>query len=138
MKNTERINKNIVDDVRKDLELEGGDTSTDDKINSMSPNEIFERWCEWNGFINHSATFRRVIGSIYGVSIDNDSMKLKSDRDETFVIIGEILRMITSTDNHFEESMHEYICDQLDISSKYLDEIVEIVSKMNEKNSEKF
>ena len=133
MKNTERISKNIIDDVRENLGLERGDPSKDDKINSMYPNEIFERWCEWNGFINLSETFRRVIGSIYGTCIDNDTMKLKSDLDDAFVIIGEILRMITSTDHHFEESMHEYICDRLDISSEYLDKIVEIISKMNEK-----
>ena len=134
MKNTERVSKNIIDDVRENLGLERGDTSKDDKIDNMSSNEIFERWCEWNGFINRSETFRRVVGSIYGIDIDNDTLKLKSDREDAFVIIGEILRMITSTDNHFEENMHEYICDRLDISSKYLDEIVEIVSKMNEKS----
>lgn len=133
MKNTERINKNIIDDVRENLGSERGDTSKDDDINSMSPNEIFDKWCEWNGFINGSETFRRVIGGIYGISIDNDTMKLKSDQEDAFVIIGEILRMITSTDNHFEESMHEYICDRLDISDDYLDKIVEMISKMNDK-----
>ena len=133
MKNTERISKSIIDDLRENLGLERGDTSKDDNINSMSPNEIFERWCEWNGFINRSETFRRVIGSIYG---ECDTMKLKSDRYDAFVIIGEIMRMITSTNNHFEESMHEYICEKLDISNEYLDEIVEIISKINEKSSE--
>lgn len=54
MKNTERINKRIIDDVREHLGLKRGDASKDDKINSMSPNEIFDRWCTWNGFINYS------------------------------------------------------------------------------------
>ena len=131
MKNTERINKSIIDDVRENLGLERGDVSKDDKINSMSPNEIFNRWCEWNGFINYSETFRAVIGSIYGMDVDYDTMKLKQDQEEALVIVEEILRMITSTDNHFEENMHEYICEKLDISSDYLDEILNVVSKIN-------
>ena len=87
MKNTERINKRIIDDVRENLGLKIGDTSKDDKINSMSPNEMFNRWCEWNGFINYSETFRAVIGNIYGVNIDYDTTKLKDDQEEALVII---------------------------------------------------
>lgn len=131
MKNTERINKRIIDDVRENLGLERGDTSKDDKINSMSSNEIFSRWCEWNGFINYSKTFRAVIGSIYGVDIDYNAMKLKQDQEEALVTVEEILRMIISTDNTFEENMHEYICEKLDISNDHLEEILNIVSKIN-------
>ena len=133
MKNTERIDKGIIDEVRESLDIKRGDTSKDDKINSMSPNEIFNRWCKWNGFINYSETFRAVIGSIYGVDIDYDTMKLKQDREEAMVIVEEILRMITSTDNHFEENIHEYICEKLDISDNYLDEILNMVSNINDK-----
>ncbi len=133
MKSTERINKRIIDDVRESLGLKRGDTSKDDKINNMSPNEIFNRWCERNGFINYSETFRTVIGNIYGVNIDYGTMKLKDDQEEALVIIEEILRMITSTDNHFEENMHEYICEKLDISNDCLDEILNVVSKINDK-----
>lgn len=139
MKNTERINKRIIDDVRENLGLEKGDTSKDDKINSMSSNEIFSRWCEWNGFINYSKTFRAVIGNIYDVDVDYNTMKLKTmklkqDQEEALVTVEEILRMVTSTDNTFEENMHEYICEKLDISSDYLEEILNIVSKINKKN----
>lgn len=133
MKNTERINKRIIDDIREHLGLKRGDTSKDDKINGMSPNEIFERWCDWNGFINYSKMFRAVICSIYGIEIDCDTMKLKQDREDALVVVEEILRMITSTDNHFEENMHEYICEKLDISNDYLNEILGIVSKINGK-----
>lgn len=132
MKNTERISKGIIDDVRENLGLKRGDTSKDDKINSMSSNEIFNRWCEWNGFINYSETFREVIGSIYGMNINYDTMKLKDDQDEALIVVGEILRIITSTDNHFEENMHEYICEKLDISSDYLDEILEIIDNLKD------
>lgn len=132
MKNTERINKDIIDDVREYLGLNRGDISKDDKINSMSPSEIFERWCEQNGFINYSETFRKVMGSIYEIDSNNATIKSKNQED-AFLIIGEILRMITSTENYFEEKMHEYICDKLDISDKYLDEVLDIVAKSNEK-----
>jgi hypothetical protein len=36
----------------------------------MSLNEIFNRWCEWNGFIGYSKKFRKVIGNIYGIDIE--------------------------------------------------------------------
>lgn len=133
MKNTERINKRIIDDVRENLDLKRGDTSKDNEINSMSPNEIFDRWCEWNGLINYSKMLRAVIGSIYGIDIDYDTMKLKQDQEDMFVTVEEILRMVASADDHFEENMHEYICSRLDISDSYLDEILEIISKINHK-----
>lgn len=134
MKNTERINDRIIDDVRENLGLERGDISKDDRINGMSPNEIFNRWCEWNGFINYSKMFRAVISSVYGIEIDYDTIKLKQDQEEAMAVIGEILRMVTSTDNYFEEHMHEYVCEKLDISDDYLDEILKIISKINDKN----
>lgn len=133
MENTERISKGIIDNVRENLGLEKGDTSKDDEINYMSPNDIFNRWCEWNGFINCSETFRAVICSIYGVDIDYDTIKLKQDQEEAMNIVEEILIMIISKDNHFEENMHEYICYRLDISNDCLDEILNIISKINTK-----
>jgi hypothetical protein len=135
MKNTERINKKIIDDVRENLGLERGDTSKDDKIDSMSQNEIFSRWCEWNGFINYSGIFRTVISSIYGVDIDNDTVKLIQDQKDALILVGEILRMITSPDSHFGENMHEYICEKLDISNDHLEEILDTISKMNNKKN---
>jgi len=137
MKNTERINKKIIGDVRENLGLEREDTSKDDKIDSMSPNEIFRRWCEWNGFINYSGIFREVVSSIYEVDIDYNTVKLMQDQKDALVTVEEILRMITSTDHHFEESMREYICGKLDISSWYMDEILKTVSKMTDKNDKK-
>lgn len=134
MKNTERINKDIIDDVRENLGLERGNSSKDDIIDSMSPNEIFRRWCEWHGFINYSGIFRAVISSIYGVDIDYNTMKSIQDQKDALVIVEEILRMITSTDHHFEESMREYVCGKLDISSEYLGEILNTISKMTDKN----
>lgn len=69
-KNTERIDNDIIRDVREYLGVEPDNTSKDDEIDRMSPNEIFDKWCEWNGYIRLSEIFRRVMGSIYGINIE--------------------------------------------------------------------
>ena len=69
-KNTEKINSDIIRDVRGNLGVEPDDTSKDEMINTMSLDEIFSRWCEWNGYINLSREFKRVIGNIYGRDIE--------------------------------------------------------------------
>lgn len=69
-KNTEKIGNYIIRDVRENLGIGPDDTSKDDEIDIMSLNEIFNRWCEWNGFINLSGEFKRVIGNIYGIDIE--------------------------------------------------------------------
>lgn len=69
-KNTEKIDRRIIGDVRENLGIGRDDSSKDDEINRMSLNEIFNRWCEWNGYINLSEEFKRVIGNIYGIDIE--------------------------------------------------------------------
>lgn len=69
-KNTERISTDIIRNVRENLGVEPDDSSKDDEINRMSLNEIFDRWCEWNGLINYGKTIRKVIGSVYGIDIE--------------------------------------------------------------------
>jgi len=69
-KNTERIDNNIINCVREYLGVEPDDTSKDDEINRMSSNEIFHKWCDWNGYLNCSEKFKRVISSIYGIDIE--------------------------------------------------------------------
>jgi hypothetical protein len=70
-KNTERIDKHIIGDVRENLGVARNDSLKDDEINRMSLNEIFSRWCEWNGYINLSKELRKVIGNIYGIDIES-------------------------------------------------------------------
>lgn len=69
-KNTEKISLDIIMCVRENLGVDPEDTSKDDKISMMSHNEIFDMWCEWNGFINCSEWFKRVVGNIYGINIE--------------------------------------------------------------------
>ena len=70
MKNVYRIDKDIINDIREYLGVEPDDTSKDEDINKMSDDEIFHRWCDWNGYINSSEKFKRVIGCIYGIDIE--------------------------------------------------------------------
>lgn len=69
-KNTERINKDIIRDVGQYLGVDQDDISRDDVINEMHPNEIFYKWCEWNGYVSCSEKFKRVVGNIYGIDIE--------------------------------------------------------------------
>lgn len=53
------------------------------------------------------------------------------DRREAFLIVEEILKMMVFTNSHFQENMHEYICDKLDISDESLSEVLDMISKEN-------
>ena len=69
-KNTEKISQGIIRDIRENLGIGPDDTSKDGEIDRMSLNEIFNRWCEWNGLINWSGRLRSVVGNIYGMDIE--------------------------------------------------------------------
>ncbi len=73
--NTNRIRNDIIIDIRQNLGLEPNDKSMDDNINRMSLNEIFDRWCEWNGLINYGGKLRYVVSSIYGVDLNRINKK---------------------------------------------------------------
>jgi hypothetical protein len=70
VKNTDRIGKYIISDIREHLGVAPDDQSKDDEINMMSPNEIFHAWCDWKGYLNSSEKFKRVISNIYGINIE--------------------------------------------------------------------
>jgi len=53
------------------------------------------------------------------------------ERKEAFLIAEEILDMLVTPHSHFQENMHEYVCDKLDISDESLSEVLDIVSKEN-------
>lgn len=68
-KNTERISEHILDDIRNDI----WDTDSvpkekqDDMINSLTPNELLDKWCGWNGYIGLSEKIKRAVFEIYGI-----------------------------------------------------------------------
>ncbi len=67
MLNTERIHESILDEIRENLGVNPGDTSMDEKINCMTRDGLFDRWCTWNGLINWGGKIRGAIREIYGV-----------------------------------------------------------------------
>lgn len=62
--------KDIMEALRQRKNLEPDDTSRDDEISSMSPNEVFEEVLEWNGICNYAYTIKRWIKNIYGIDLN--------------------------------------------------------------------
>jgi hypothetical protein len=58
-------------DVRRNLGLEMLDESRDEEIMNMDKDEVLNRVCNWNGFINWSLEFKYWIEQIYEVKLDN-------------------------------------------------------------------
>jgi hypothetical protein len=50
------------------------DYSIDDShLETLSPNEVFDCVCTWEGLINYGSTIRRWIKNIYGIDLDKVS-----------------------------------------------------------------
>ena len=62
--------KDIMEALRQRKNLEPDDTSRDDEISSMSPNEVFEEVLEWNGICKYAYTIKRWIKNIYGIDLN--------------------------------------------------------------------
>lgn len=56
--------------VRQRLELDKYDVSKDKEINELSPGEVFEHICNWNGLIGYAYTIKSWIRDIYKIDID--------------------------------------------------------------------
>ena len=54
---SERIMKN----VRQNLGLEEDDTSRDDYIMSLPPEDVFDRYCTWEGLLGYGYTLWHVV-----------------------------------------------------------------------------
>lgn len=69
-KNTERISKYVLDDIRNSIIDKKGEISKerqDEIIDASSSNELYEKWCSWNGFVGWSEKIKRAIFEIYGI-----------------------------------------------------------------------
>lgn len=62
--------ENIMRMVRESLGLEPDDTSRDEKIEAMSKQSIFNRVCNWEGFIGAGDTIIKWINQIYGIDLN--------------------------------------------------------------------
>lgn len=65
------------------------------------------------------------------------------NKREALLIAEEILRMIVNNDDHtnshFQETMHEYVCNRLDISDESLADALDIISKeRDDKRDDKY
>lgn len=49
----ETYSNNIMENVRQNLGLEEDDTSRDNEIMAMSPREVFDRFCTWEGLLGY-------------------------------------------------------------------------------------
>ncbi len=61
--------ENIMECVRQRWGLEKYDDSKDEEINELSPDEILEHVCNWNGLIGYTSTIKSWIGDIYNMKL---------------------------------------------------------------------
>ncbi|MDE5830856.1 MAG: hypothetical protein K2H53_04250 [Clostridia bacterium] len=57
--------------VRQRCGLEKYDNSKDEEINQLSPNEVLEHVCNWNGLLGYAYTIKSWIRDIYKLDLDN-------------------------------------------------------------------
>lgn len=61
--------ESIMEAVRQRLDLEPHDDSQDDEIMAMSPNEVFDHVCNWNGLVGYSNTIKNWVERIYKIKL---------------------------------------------------------------------
>jgi len=65
--NTERLHESIISEIRESFSIDSEDPSKDPQINGMSNDQLFDRWCNFQGFINWGGRIRGTIREIYGI-----------------------------------------------------------------------
>jgi hypothetical protein len=69
MKNTERLDEEILGYVRQNLGIEKDDTSKDDLINEMDNAEILDRVATWNNLIRYGGTIIDWVERVFDVQL---------------------------------------------------------------------
>lgn len=69
--NPNKYPESIMECVRQRWGLEKYDDSKDDEINQLSPDEVLEHVCNWNGLLGYATTIKSWIGDIYKIDLDN-------------------------------------------------------------------
>lgn len=67
--NPNKYSESIMECVRQRLGLEKYDDSRDEEINRLSPDEILDHVCNWNGLIGYASTIKSWIGDIYKLKL---------------------------------------------------------------------
>ncbi len=68
--NSNKYPEDIMECVRQRLGLKKYDDSKDREINELSPEEVFEHICNWNGLLGYAYTIKSWIRKIYKFDID--------------------------------------------------------------------
>lgn len=67
--NSNKYSESIMECVRQRLGLERYDDSKDKEINQLSPDEVFDHVCNWNGLIGYATTIKSWIEDIYKMKL---------------------------------------------------------------------
>lgn len=67
--NLNKYPESIMECVRQRWGLEKYDDSRDEEINELSPDEVLEHVCNWNGLIGYASTIKAWIGDIYKLKL---------------------------------------------------------------------
>lgn len=68
--NTNKYSEEIMECVRQRWGLERFDDSRDEEINQLSPDEVFDHVCNWNGLLRYASTIKSWIEDIYKVNLN--------------------------------------------------------------------
>lgn len=66
--NLNRYPEEIMECVRQRCGLEKFDDSKDEEINQLSPDEVFDHVCNWNGLLGYASTIKSWIRDIYNMN----------------------------------------------------------------------
>lgn len=67
--NHNKYSEEIMECVRQRWGLGRFDDSRDKEINQLSPDEVFDHVCNWNGLLGYATTIKTWIGDIYKVNL---------------------------------------------------------------------
>lgn len=67
--NPNKYSEEIMECVRQRWGMERFDVSRDEEINQLSPDEVFDHVCNWNGLLGYATTIKTWIKSIYEVDL---------------------------------------------------------------------
>lgn len=66
-----KYSESVMECIRQRFGLEKYDDSRDEEINKLSPDEVFEHVCEWNGLLGYAYTIKSWFRNIYKVKLNN-------------------------------------------------------------------
>lgn len=69
--NPNKYSESIMECVRQRWGLEKYDDSKDGEINQLSPDEVLEHICNWNGLLGYAHTIKSWIKDIYKLDLDD-------------------------------------------------------------------